>query len=154
MIVDERTKATSYHLIPEVSWIVKCSDSRGVLMDAAQMAAPPSDFFTEFYEPRCASGYRFLAGLRHGPYMKIQISRDVEAHFGCRSDLGDELETRHTARVGHLTVELSCGPATPTRTNKRHCTGLTEPAAQRVARQLQRLVRRHGAPHATGRLRC
>ena len=105
MIVDERTKATSYHLIPEVSWIVKCSDSRGVLMDAAQMAAPPSDFFTEFYEPRCASGYRFLAGLRHGPYMKIQISRDVEAHFGCRSDLGDELETRHTARVGHLTVE-------------------------------------------------
>ena len=103
MIVDERTKATSYHLIPEVSWIVKCSDSRGVLMDAAQMAAPPSDFFTEFYEPRCASGYRFLAGLRHGPYMKIQISRDVEAHFGCRSDLGDELETRHTARVGRLT---------------------------------------------------
>ena len=103
MIVDERTKATSYHLIPEVSWIVKCSDSRGVLMDAAQMTAPPSDFFTEFYEPRCASGYRFLAGLRHRPYMKIQISRDVEAHFGCRSDLGDELETRHTARVGHLT---------------------------------------------------
>ena len=92
MIVDERTKATSYHLIPEVSWIVKCSNSRGVLMDAAQMAAPPGDFFTEFYEPRCASGYRFLAGLRHGPYMKIQISRDVEAHFGCRSDLGDELE--------------------------------------------------------------
>jgi hypothetical protein len=36
------------------------------------------------------------------------------------------------------TVELSCGPATPIRTNNRHCTGLTMSAAQRAARQLQR----------------
>ena len=34
---------------------------------------------------------------------------------------------------GGLTVELSCGPATPPRTNNRHCTGLTESAAQRAA---------------------
>ncbi len=45
-----------------------------------------------------------------------------------------------SAFMGHLTVELSCGPATPPRTNNRHCTGLTESAAQRAARQLQRVV--------------
>ena len=42
---------------------------------------------------------------------------------------------------GRLTVELSCGPATPTRREK-HCTrGLTESGAQRAARLLQRVVR-------------
>ncbi len=41
----------------------------------------------------------------------------------------------------HLTVELSCGPATPVRTDNKHCTGLTESAAPRAARQLQRVVR-------------
>ena len=46
--------------------------------------------------------------------------------------------------MSHLTVELSCGPATPVRTNNRHCTGLTESAAQRAARQLERVVRRQG----------
>ncbi len=40
--------------------------------------------------------------------------------------------------------ELSCGPATPVRTNNRHCTGLTGSAAQRAARQLQRVVRPRG----------
>ena len=55
---------------------------------------------------------------------------------------------------GGLTVELSCGPATPTRKNNRHCTGLTVSAAHRAARQLQRLVRQHtrlaAAPQAQG----
>ena len=44
-----------------------------------------------------------------------------------------------------LTVELCCGPAAPTRTNNRHCTGLTVSAAQRAARSAcggQRVVRR------------
>ena len=43
------------------------------------------------------------------------------------------------------TVELSCGPATPVRTNTKHCTGLTVSAAQRAARSAcggQRVVRR------------
>ncbi len=49
------------------------------------------------------------------------------------------------ASGGRLTVELSCGPATTTRTNTRHCTGLTVSAAQRAVRQLQRVVRRREA---------
>ncbi len=55
------------------------------------------------------------------------------------SDAGERV-TQQVPRQCRLTVELSCGPATPTRTNNRHCTGLTESAARRAARQLQRLV--------------
>ena len=47
-----------------------------------------------------------------------------------------------------LTVELSCGPAAPVRTNTRHCTGRAESAARRAARSAfggQRVVRPRGA---------
>ena len=55
-----------------------------------------------------------------------------------------------------LTVELSCGPATPTRTNTRYCTGLTASAAQRAARSAcggQRVVRSHGRSRRYNRTR-
>ena len=53
-----------------------------------------------------------------------------------------------------LTVELSCGPATPARTNNRHCTGLTASAARRATRQLERVVRRRTRLDDAPRLEC
>ena len=55
-------------------------------------------------------------------------------------DTGIIIKPRHGG-LCRLTVELSCGPATPVRMTPYCTPGLTESAAQRAARQLQRLVR-------------
>ncbi len=93
------------------------------------------------------SARRWILGLRTAPGIRVIPGAD-----GARSAPNNaterqravatptENETRRRFTVGcRLTVELRCGPATPARTNNRHCTGRTESAAQRAARQLQRV---------------
>ncbi len=73
------------------------------------------------------------SGARSAPNNAIEKQRAVATPT--------ENKTRRRFTVGcQLTVELSCGPATPVRMNNRHCTGLTESAAQRAARLLQQVV--------------
>ncbi len=98
---------------------------------------------------RCGSP----SGTRRPQWIRFRLSATGWPHSGQRScgvkpqRLYSQPEQKQSCKMGSSavigcrqcgpTVELSCGPATPVRTNNRHCTGLTESAAQRAARQLE-----------------
>ncbi len=71
-------------------------------------------------------GNRASPGIRRG----IPGAACSSAQKQNPSSMSVYLGMTHLLGLCSLTVELSCGPATPVRTNNRHCTGLTESAAQ------------------------